>query len=64
MAAAVGKPLGTCVEFAVAVDWPELQLTEEQIVANAIACANGQRDPYPDLSIFTVRVPYVDNGNG
>lgn len=58
--AAHGPVAGTCLEFAVAVDWPELQLTEAQMIANAIALANGQRDPYPDLSIFSVTVPYLE----
>ena len=43
----------------VRVDWPELQLTEEQIVANAVALAYGQRSPYPDLAIFGVEIPRV-----
>jgi len=57
---AVDGPIrGACIEFAVAVDWPELRLTEEQVLANAIARAANRPEPYPDHSIFTVRVPYV-----
>lgn len=50
---------GVCLEVPVKVDWPELQLTEEQVVANAVAVACGQPAPFPDLSIFSVRVPFV-----
>lgn len=57
-----GPIQGTHLEFAVAVDWPELRLTEEQIIANAIALANGERSPYPDHSIFSVTIPYVPAG--
>jgi hypothetical protein len=53
-----GPFLGTHIEFSVCVDWPELQLTEDQIVANAVAWAAGQEPPYPDHSIFMVSVPY------
>lgn len=38
----LGRAIGTCLEFAVAVDWPELQLTEAQQIANAIAMASGR----------------------
>jgi len=43
------------------VDWPELQLTEEQTLAlaNAIAAANGQPAPYPDWSLFAVELERV-----
>lgn len=43
----------------VKVGWPELQLTEEQIMANAIALAWGRDAPFRDKSIFEVRVPRV-----
>lgn len=32
------------------VNWPELQLTEEQVLANAIAHSKGHGDMYPDPS--------------
>ena len=56
---AVEGPIeGNCVEFAVSVNWPELRLTEGQVITNACARAAGQPEPYPDHSIFVVRVPY------
>jgi hypothetical protein len=53
---------GNCLVFAVSVDWPELRLTEDQIVANAVARVAGvagAEPPYPDHSIFTVTLPFV-----
>ncbi len=47
---------GLALLYPVVVDWPELQLTEGQIVANSLALASGQPAPYPDLSIITVRL--------
>ena len=49
---------GTCVEFAVSVNWPELRLTEAQVIANAIARAQGHDEPFPDHSIFAVTLPW------
>ena len=61
MLKAVNGPIrGTCVEFAVAVDWPELTLTEAQIMENAIAWANGFPHPHPDQQIFSIQVPYIE----
>jgi hypothetical protein len=57
--AATSLPKGACIEFAVEVDWPELRLTEDQIITNACARAAGQPEPYPDHSIFSVRIPYA-----
>ena len=54
-----GPFVGDVLEFAVAVDWPELRLTEEQVIANALALASGQPSPYPDQSVFAVEVPYA-----
>lgn len=51
---------GRCISFAVKVDWPELQLTEEQIYENAIALLDGRELPFPDHSVFSIEVPYVD----
>jgi hypothetical protein len=45
---------GRALEFAVSVDWPELRLTEDQIVTNAVARAAGHPEPYPDHSIFSI----------
>lgn len=52
-----GIPGARWAEFPVKADWPELRLTEEQILANGIARAYDQEEPYPDHSIFSVRVP-------
>lgn len=57
--AAYGPVEGYCLEFAVQVDWPELQLTEEQMLANTIAQLDGHVAPYPNHSVFSVRVPYL-----
>lgn len=40
----------TCLP--VKLNWPELQLTSDQIAANAVARANKQPEPYPDLSLI------------
>lgn len=41
----------------VLVDWFP-PLTEAQMMANALACCNGERDPYPDPNFIEVRLPY------
>lgn len=50
---------GTHVLLPVQVDWPELQLTDAQKMANIVALANGRRTPFPDPSIFHVQIPRV-----
>ena len=45
---------GTAVSIPVVVDWPELQLTDDQIAANGIAKANGEPEPFPNHAIFDV----------
>ncbi len=50
------NPIGISIFFPVKVDWEELRLTESQIIQNSIARVNGQTEPYPDNSIFTVEV--------
>lgn len=47
---------GAWVAVPVKVDWPELQLTEEQVFANAVALVMGREEPYPDHSFFTVLI--------
>ena len=47
---------GVAAIIPVKVDWPELRLTDDQIVANAVAMADGADPPFPDHSFFTVRV--------
>lgn len=45
---------GARVRVPVKVGWPELQLNEAQVVANAVALAAGDPTPFPDPSIFIV----------
>ena len=40
----------------VKVDWPELRLTEDQIVANVLATVHGAERPYPDLSFISIEL--------
>jgi hypothetical protein len=47
---------GTALVIPVKVDWPELQLSEAQHVANAFASVAGRPTPYPDLTVFSVRL--------
>ncbi|KKN42475.1 hypothetical protein LCGC14_0712850 [marine sediment metagenome] len=42
----------------VKVDWPELQLTDDQIVANAHAMLYGQERPHPDLSLISIEIEH------
>lgn len=48
------KLVGARAVIPVKVDWPELRLTENQIVANAIARAAGGDHPFPDRSFIEV----------
>ena len=58
---AVNGPIeGAWLEFPVQVSWPELRLTEEQILANAVAWVSGAPLPYDDNSIFSVILPYYE----
>ena len=54
-----GPYIGASLEFAVSVNWPELMLTESQIIANAIARAYDRPEPFPDHSIFSITIPYL-----
>lgn len=58
-----GPMVGRSLIVPVCVDWPELRLTEEQMLANAVAIANGQPPPFPDPSIFDIELPYVPDCN-
>lgn len=51
------KVLGHSCNVPVKVDWPELQLTEDQILANAVAFANDEPYPFPDHSMFVIVIP-------
>lgn len=55
------RPTGIMAEFPVNVGWPELQLTEDQIMTNAVARASGCEPPYPDHSIFSLVFPAIDS---
>lgn len=50
---------GRALVFTVHVDWPELQLTEAQVLENAFARAAGLDTPHLDRSIFAIEVPYA-----
>jgi hypothetical protein len=47
---------GAYIEVAVAVDWPELQLTDDQVFENAMARALDQPTPHKEPIIY-VKVP-------
>ena len=48
--------IGKSLEIPIKVDWEELQLTEEELFANSVAWANGGEIPFPDKSIFCVKI--------
>lgn len=48
---------GRWLAVPVKVDWPELQLTEEHVMANALADAVGAERPFPDHSYILVKIP-------
>jgi hypothetical protein len=50
---------GRWLEYPVQVNWPMLRLSESQILHNAAAHANGQRDVWRDPSIFSVRMEMI-----
>lgn len=52
----IDNPIGISLCIPVIVNWPELQLTEHQRICNSFALVNGQSDPFPDNSIFTVLI--------
>lgn len=60
--AAYGPISGSVIQAAVCVNWPELQLTETQIIANVMARLDGHPQPFPDHSIFAIELPYVTQG--
>jgi hypothetical protein len=57
--AAHGPVSGVGVQVLVQVDWPELQLTDDQILANALATVACEPQPYPDPSLFMVELPFA-----
>ena len=50
------NPVGRSICFPVCVGWKELQLTESQILENAIAYAKNKQPPHQDNSIFLIEV--------
>jgi len=58
-----GPVMGRALTLTVAVDWPELQWTEEEMVANAVAAAWGEPMPFPPRFLISVEVPYVQIDN-
>jgi len=50
------NPIGKSICFPVKVGWKELQLTKNEILANAVARASDKPEPYPDNSIFCIEV--------
>lgn len=47
---------GFALSYPVHVNWPELQLTDNQVISNAAATAAGLVAPYDDNSVFTIRL--------
>ena len=47
---------GRCLAIPVKVGWPELQLTEQQILENSLALLGPNPIPHNDNSIFNVVV--------
>lgn len=45
---------GVAAVVPVKVNWPELRLTESQVVANTLARLDNAPEPYPDHSTFYV----------
>lgn len=50
---------GPFVDIPVSVDWSELQLTNEQRMVNALAALEEKKQPFPDPSVFILRIPIV-----
>jgi len=48
---------GMFIEVVVKVNWPEVQLTDQQSFENAIARIAGRPLPHEDHSTFAVRLP-------
>lgn len=48
---------GHSVCHPVHVNWPELQLTEAQMMANALAASAGLDVPYPDPALIDLIIP-------
>lgn len=57
----ISKHPGKSVSIPVKVDWPELRLTQDQVMANAVADADGEERPYPDNSYIEI---VINRGHG
>ncbi len=62
--AVFGPYEGRCIRVPIKVDWPELRLTDDQILANSIARLDGQPLPYSDNSVFDIELSYLVLKNG
>jgi hypothetical protein len=47
---------GKSLVLPVRVDWPELRLTEDKLLANAVCRVDGREEPFPDNSVFCVEI--------
>jgi len=47
---------GLSVVVPVIVDWPELQLTADQVLTNAVARMRGEEPPFEDRSVFAIEI--------
>jgi len=49
---------GRSLVILIHLNWPELRLTEAQIMANACARAAGTDTPFPDPALACVEIPW------
>lgn len=52
------KPLGRALVVPLHLGWPELSLTEGEILANAVAVAYGKERPYLDRNLVNLELEY------
>lgn len=55
-----GPRVGRHLVCVLDLGWPELRLTEEQILANAVAIAYGDEPPFPNKNLVALELPYPD----
>ncbi len=53
------SPVGRSMIVVVRLDWPQLRLTENQLVQNSVARALGHEPPHPDPALIEIELPYV-----
>ena len=63
MQSAITNTLGKSLVITFHVDWPELQLTENQIMANVLARCDGREIPYLEPYV-TVELERPPNAKG